>query len=222
MRLIKLLSPLYLTFLTMLPAAHAADGDRVAELKNEIKTIALANIDRTDNFKEVRAALQPLVDELLSLTPSKLEAEKLDLVVGGWRNLWTDQGFPPFVDAKQVYQAVSPDGYYYNISQSKTPLVDFTSFLRGSYKDGGNLLNIEFTANSVREGFYPIGTPLLNLAQELESGKIKSLPVPGPIGVKGVLVNAFVDQDLRIVTGNSSIDSSSTLFILERADFIAP
>ena len=216
----KLLSPLCLALLIPFTAAHAADGDRVAELKKEIKTIALANIDRTDNFPAVRSQLQPLVDELISLAPAKLEADKLALVAGGWRNLWADQGFGPGTDAKQVYQAVSADGYYYNISLTKTPVGEFTNFLRGAYTDGGNLLNIEFTANSIRKDFFPAGTPVLALAQDFEAGKITALPIPGPIGVKGTLVNAYVDQDFRIVTGNSKINAATNLFLLERADVI--
>jgi hypothetical protein len=40
--------------------------------------------------------------------------------------------------------------------------------------------------------------------------------------VKGVLINAYVDQDLRIVTGNSASGTPMNLFILERADAIVP
>lgn len=220
--MLKLISPLYLSLLAPLASLQAAEGDRVSELKQEIKTIALANIDRTDNFPEVRKQLQPLVDELIGLVPNQPEAEKLALVAGGWRNLWSDQRFGPGVDPKQVYQAVSPEGYYYNISLIKSPIGDFTGFLRGAYTDGGNFLNIEFTSNAVRKDFYAPGTPLLALAQDFEAGNIKSLPVPGPIGVTGVLINAYVDQDFRVVTGNSKVNSNSSLFILERADVIAP
>lgn len=193
---------------------------RIQELKDDIKTIALANRDDTVNSLQVRNTLQPLINELVALTPSRSEAEKLDQVVGAWRNLWSDQQFGPGVDPAQVYQVVSDDGYYYNISLAHSPQGDVTNFLRGAYDDQGSYLAIEFTANSVRPGFFAPGTDLKALAANFEAGEIEAQPVPGPIGVTGALINAYVDDDLRIVTGNSTADSQLRLFILERVESV--
>ncbi|MFW7378904.1 MAG: hypothetical protein ACOH5I_08870 [Oligoflexus sp.] len=205
-------------------AKEPSKGDvqaRITEIKQEIKQIARENIDRTDNFLEVRNQLQPLVNEIVELSPNRLEAEKLDQVVGAWRNLWSDQEFGPGTDPKQVYQSVSPDGYYYNISLANTPRGEFTNFLRGAYNDEGSYLRIEFTDNALTEGFYEPGTEIFELAEDFEAGKIEANSIPGPIGVKGVLINLYVDEDLRIVTGNSTSDSALRLFVLERVESIS-
>jgi hypothetical protein len=195
---------------------------RIEQLKLSIRTIAAANTSRTDNYLEVRNQLQPLVNELLELAPDRLEAEKLPQVLGGWRNLWSDQPFGEGVDPTQVYQAVSKDGYYYNISKTLTAKGEFTSFLRGMYSDQGSYLRIEFTANSISPGFQPIGTSVLTLAEDFEAQKIPATAIGGPIGVTGILINAYVDEELRIVTGNSVSDTDLSLFILERAPTFAP
>jgi hypothetical protein len=195
---------------------------RIEQLKQSIREIAVANTARTDNYLEVRNQLQPLVNELLALAPDRLEAEKLPLVVGGWRNLWSDMPFGEGVDPTQVYQAVSKDGYYYNVARILTDKGEFTSFLRGAYSDQGSYLRIEFTANSISPGFQPAGTPVLDLAEDFEAQKIPATAIGGPIGVTGILINAYVDQELRIVTGNSISDTDLSLFILERAPTIIP
>jgi len=207
--------------LLLASAVSAAKGSpetasRIEELKRNIQSISKANINRTDNYLEVRNELQPLVNELLALTPDRLEAEKLDDVAGAWRNLWSDQEFGPGVDASQVYQVVSKDGYYYNISRNVSPKGEFTNFLRGIYEDQGSYLKIEFTDNSVSPNFYEAGTPLVQLAKNFEAKMIPSQSIGGPIGVKGVLINSYVDDQLRIVTGNSSSSTDLSLFVLER------
>ncbi len=213
---------LFLSTASLAGVRHPDPASRMEQLKQSILSIASANTSRTDNYPEVRNQLQPLVNELLALAPDLLEAEKLPQVVGGWRNLWSDMPFGPGVDPTQVYQAVSSAGYYYNISRVVTNQGDFTGFLRGAYSDQGCFLNIEFTANSIRADFFAAGTHLLALAEAFEAQTIPATSIPGPIGVKGVLVNAYVDRDLRIVTGNSSSDADMSIFILERANAIVP
>jgi hypothetical protein len=213
---------LFLSIAGMAGAGQPDPASRLEQLKQSIRSIASTNTSRTDNYLEVRHQLQPLVNELLALAPDRLEAEKLPQVVGGWRNLWSDMPFGQGVDPNQVYQAVSSAGYYYNISRVVTVQGNFTGFLRGAYSDQGSYLAIEFTANSIRPDFFAPGTQLLPLAEAFEAQTIPATSIPGPIGVKGVLINAYVDQDLRIVTGNSENGPSMNLFILERAETIVP
>jgi hypothetical protein len=213
---------LFLSTAGLAGADRPDPASRMEQLKQSIRSIASANTSRTDNFLEVRNQLQPLVNELLALAPDRLEAEKLPQVVGAWRNLWSDMPFGEGVDPTQVYQAVSSAGYYYNISRIVTAQGEFTGFLRGAYSDQGSYLDIEFTANSISPDFFAPGTQLLPLAEAFEAQTIPGTSIPGPIGVKGVLINAYVDQDLRIVTGNSVSGTDLNLFILERADAIVP
>ncbi|SMF54700.1 hypothetical protein [Pseudobacteriovorax antillogorgiicola] len=221
----QLTGTLALGFALMGLPLQASDGgkdSRVDELKDEIVAIASANTSRVDNFSQVRMQLQPLVDELLAISTDRSEAEKINQVEGAWRNLWSDLGFGPGTNYEQVYQVVSRDGYYYNISESRFGVLKFTGFLRGAYTDEGDFLAIEFTNNDIRFGFPEPGTDLVQLATDFEEGQLKSLPVPGPIGVTGVLINAYVDDELRIVTGNNSGEMGQDLFILERVDSILP
>ena len=165
----------------------------------------------------VRNMLDPLVNILVEKSKSRTEAEKLAMIEGTWRSLWSDQVFGQGVDNDQVYQVVSGDGYYYNISKIDSENGALTAFLRGQFDVKESYLAIEFTANSIQFGFPKQGADLLKLATDVESGEIPTTPIPGPIGVTGALMNIYVDEDLRIVMGNSSADSRPRLFILQRA-----
>ncbi|NRA65882.1 MAG: hypothetical protein HRU19_15450 [Pseudobacteriovorax sp.] len=210
--------------LTLATAALSDTNDkqnRVEELKATIIEIA-GDATRNDAPALLtRNSLDPLVNELLELSPTATEPERAALVAGGWRNVWTDNGFGPGTDPFSVYQVVSKDGFYYNISSVTTAAGTFTSFLRGAYETKASYLAIEFTSNGINNTVYHPGTNLIDLAQRVEAGQVATTPVPGPIGVTGVLMNIFVDDELRIVYGNSSFNSRPRLFILTRSDVIA-
>lgn len=203
------------------PIATAAGVDRIDELKSEIISIARDNQLRQDNLAEVRAELQPLVDELVSLVPARTEAEKKDQVVGSWRSLWSDMPFGPFVDYANVYQAVYADGFYYNISRVVPPAGGaMTGYLRGAFADAGDRYRIEFTRNIAVGGWLATGTDLSLAGLAVESGDVTGRDVPGPVGVQGDLQNTYVDCELRIVTGKSDGDAADSLFVLERAESV--
>jgi hypothetical protein len=189
-------------------------------LKSRITKISQANQMQSDNRLRVRNKLDPLINRLLEITPSQSEAERSSLVVGSWRSLWSDQVFGQGVDNSQVYQVVSNDGFYYNISRVDSERGVFTNFLRGAYEVKGSYLAIEFTSNKLVPSFYPPSTNLTNLANRFEEGEIEAFPIPGPIGVTGALLNIYVDHDLRIVYGNSMSDSRPRVFILSRQEII--
>jgi hypothetical protein len=194
---------------------------RVAHLKSQIITLATANQTRRDNIVEVRAELQPLVDELLSITPERAESEKAAQVAGGWYSLWSDYRFGPFVDYAQVYQVVDLDGFYYNISRNVAPFGTTTNYLRGAFVDAGSFLRIEFTRSISVNDWLTAGQDLVELSAAVESGAIDGPDDPrGPIGVEGNLQNAYVDSELRIVVGRSDGEPSDGMFVLVRSDVI--
>lgn len=201
-------------------ATTVSAPERVEVLKSEIVAIAAANQLRQDNLAEVRADIQPLVDELVSLVPVRTEAQKKGEVLGAWHNLWSDMPFGPALDYTHIYQTVHEGGYYYNISRELPPSGERTGFLRGSFTDAGDRYNIVFTRNFSVESWLPVGTRLLSAGAAAEQGTITGDDQPGPVGVRGELQNTYVDSELRIVTGKSTTDSKTSLFVLERVETV--
>ena len=197
--------------------------DRATQLQIEIFEIAQANTFRTDNLDSVHTQLQPLVDELVKLTPARTETEKLSEVVGSWRNVWTDLKFDPSTDLTQIYQVVFADGYYYNISRERAAEGDRTSFLRGAFFDNTDFLNIQFTREFTIQGWLPQGTNLVKIGADAESGSLGGVDVADSraVGITGQLYNSYVNGDFRIVQGSSSNrPTEKGLYILTRVDTV--
>ena len=104
----------------------------------------------------VQKQLQPLVEELVRYACSKRN-KKLPKVTGVAKPLG-QQDVRPRHHYSQVYQVVSQNGFYYNISKSQLGPLEFTNFPRGAYIDR-ELSAIEFTTNDIRFGFYPRHQP---------------------------------------------------------------
>ncbi|HEU4407595.1 MAG TPA: hypothetical protein VFS43_20180 [Polyangiaceae bacterium] len=209
------------------PAAETAAlarGDasgRLEKLKRDIRRVAQENRCRRDNLPEVRAELQPLVDELLALAPPAPEADKKALVVGAWENLWSDLAYSPDVEAtidcKNIYQVVSPNGFYWNVSRQERPEGPVTSFLRGAYADAGDRLRIRFGQTIFTPGWLGESEDLIALASLAEAGFIEGVTLP-PLGIEGDLQNAYVDDELRIIIGGiDAIAPRKNLFVLKRS-----
>ena len=62
-------------------------GKDLLSLKNQIIKISKQNIDRLDNFSDIRSKLNPLVEELRKLQSLTAEESKR-LKVGTWKQLW--------------------------------------------------------------------------------------------------------------------------------------
>ena len=107
--------------------ANAADVENLsfAELKSQIVTIAAKNTNRLDNWVEVRAELEPLVEELVARSGQSVD-ERVEGKVGSWKQLWTDDtddtrpnnAFSS-LDRARTFQVVDADGFFYNISEIK-------------------------------------------------------------------------------------------------------
>jgi hypothetical protein len=200
---------------------------RVSALKLAIVSIAKAAqqgvCDQDDNNPVISRILNRLTDELVRLTPKQTEAEKLPKVAGGWRQVWSDldNSAPVCISAKDIYQVVSPSGYYWNISKTILPQGNSLGLLRGKYEVQPDFLRIEFT-NQAFSPVYPAkGTNLVALAERAENGEFIPLPSGFPVGLKGNLQNSYVDDTLRIVRGEDDRpDDKPGIFILLRADVI--
>ena len=202
-------------------SAHAGHDPQTRLLKRKILRIAERNRENPDRLR-IRNRLDPLVNTLVERTPNLTQEERARLVQGSWRSLWSDQEFGRGVDYSQVYQVVTGDNYYYNISKVHSPDGVVTNYLRGAFEAKDSYLAIEFTANAIVPGFPEDQTDLYQLATSYEAGEIRGIDIPGPLGVTGALLNIYVDRDLRIVYGNSSSDTRPRLFILRRQSTVGP
>ncbi len=206
----------------------------LAATKARLRAICNPNMTRTDNLDAVRADVDPIVEKLARHFGKRTAAQKLPLVAGAWRQIWSDFPYPmaPFVtmDLAQVYQVVSPDGHYWNLGDSRAlGFIGITGVLRGRYELDGARLNIAFTDSGFRFGRLAAGADLVDYARDLEEGDKTYLGLPGggPVGISGTLETVYVDGDLRIDRGTQdevrNDDGSvkrpaigSKLFILDR------
>lgn len=207
--------------------------ERVIEFaKTRILEISRANQTRTDNRAEVTAQLRPYVELLVRVAPERSQAETLQLLLGPWYSLWTNQEFRGNTpNLARIFQVVRA-GHYYNLSDSTGPGgATFINALRGAYAPVADTFAIRFTRNAVLPGSLvgKTGEEVAALAAGIEDGSIAVTPVPGPIGITGQLGVVYVDEDLRISDGlqtpvfddNGNVTvpgESGLLFVLERLD----
>jgi hypothetical protein len=203
------------------------DNSRIGVLKSLILTTAenaRGDCDNDDNLELTRRTLNELIDQLVSIAPQRTEAEKLIEVAGAWQQVWSDNVIAnvPGVcfEAEDIYQVVSPDGFYWNIFQARFLGLNFTGYIRGEYTVEDAYLPTAITGNFFATGALTSGADLLNLAQRAENGEISrailvpSLPINGDTGRMG---NLYVDEDLRIVTDGRSAAESETIFVMRRS-----
>ena len=180
----------------------------LAATKVQLRAICNANTTRTDNLDAVRVQVEPLVDKLARHFGRRTAAQKVPLVAGAWRQIWSDFPFTmvPFItmDRTQIYQVVSPSGHYWNIGDSKAAgFIGITGVLRGRYELDGARLRVEFTDSGFRFGRLDEDDDLVRYARDLETGERSYLGFPGrgPVGISGTLETLYVDGDLRIERG---------------------
>ncbi len=183
---------------------------------------AQGTCDQDDNSPAVAAVLNRLTDRLVDATAARTETEKLPQVTGGWKQVWSnlEGGAPVCTPADQIYQVVSPDGFYWNIATAARPGAPLSQgFLRGEFEVAPDFLRVEFTQQAVSPVVAPAGTDLVGLAGQAEAGAFIPLPTGPPVGVRGELQNTYVDDDLRIVRGRDDRPGSTdSIFVLVRAD----
>lgn len=212
---------------------------RLQAVKARIIELASANTTRGDNIAQVRAELDPLVNELETWFAAHRPSNEVELTQGAWRSLWYDDenidADRPVVkiDRDQIYQVVR-EGDYYNVSDNPVKLLGLRvgtthSFLKGNYdivdrptadnrgQKRLNVIDLEFDDNRLRFGKIPRGADLRGLVDAVDAGERFTLPIPGPKGITGQLWNAYVDKDLRISRGQQDDDPGVTdLYVLRR------
>ncbi len=221
----------------------AALANRIFELKDEIVRIASENTTRTDNIEEVRAELDPLIDELEQYFIANRPENELELLEGAWKSLWYDdpdinsaEAFLS-IDRDSVYQVVF-DNFYYNVTNNQLRIFGFRptvvhSFLKGNFtltnlpdetnvgEPRLNVVDLEFDDNVVRFGKIPRNEDLVQLVKKVESGALRTLLVPGPKGITGELWNVYLDDEIRISAGVQDDNGVRDIYILRRVQTAA-
>jgi PAP_fibrillin len=209
----------------------------IERLKAKIIGIAKANQTRTDNLAAVEAELRPLISLLVRIAPPRTDAESAALLVGPWYSLWTDQSFGPQPpNLSRIFQVISSSGHYYNLSETVIPgMPPVIGALRGAYAQIPGAFAIRFTKNGFTPGVLAgkSSAEVAALAASIEAGTTPLIQVPGPIGIGGRLGTVYVDETLRISSGDQTpvFDDNGVvsvpgqfglLFVLERLQGVTP
>jgi hypothetical protein len=204
----------------------------IAFAKTRIREISRANQTRTDNLAQVNEQLRPYIDLLVRVAPTRSQSETLQLLLGPWYSLWTNQEFRGNTpNLARIFQVVR-QGHYYNLSDSPGPGgATVINALRGAYAPIPDSLAIRFTSNAVLPGSLvgKTSAEVATLAAAIESGATTVIPIPGPIGITGQLGVLYIDETLRIANGFQPpvFDDNGTItvpgqfgliFVLERLE----
>jgi hypothetical protein len=191
-------------------------------LKQKLLAIAEANTSNTVDLAATRKSLNPLIAQLAGIYGSPPAATE-KRVFGVWKQIWSDDFRPsppgaPAADLTRIYQVVTPNGYFFNFGESKTPGGAFGTALRGKYASNGRGLDIEFTRLAALSGALPADSGIGMLATKIENGaeQVKDFPPRPPIGVQGKLQNLYLDSELRIVQGGTIQQQYNQIYILKR------
>jgi hypothetical protein len=210
----------------------------LAATKGALRAICNANRTRMDNLVAVRAQVDPLIDKLARHFGPVPATQKLPLVQGAWRQLWSDYPYPmtPLIkmDPTQIYQVVDADGHYWNIGDQRAiGFLGMTGLLRGAFVANGTRIDLKFTNLGFRLGRLGRNENLVNLADSIETGERFYFPLTGqapqgPVGIEGTLETVYVDADLRVEIGTQEdfVDGAGKVlvpgygpkvFVLDRA-----
>lgn len=220
----------------------------LVSVRHQIVSLCQSNTLRVDNIAQVQAQLEPLIGQLAAWYNTNRPANEVKMTQRPWKSIWyqnavIDQnsygavGRVAFgIDRDAVYQVVR-DGFYYNVTGSHiiSPrgTAALQSFLKGAYTLGHvatpanagqpklNVVDLTFVANSAKWGALKEGVDLNQLVAGVENKSIRTLRVPGPIGISGELWNVYLDDDLRISRGTQP-DAPDSLYVLLQTDRVGP
>jgi len=202
-----------------------ASSENIQQLKKEILSMAYSFEGQADLDGTKQDALEEKIEELVNFIPNLTMTERALRAIGSWRQVWGPYAFddsqtvPDRMDVKNIYQVISPDGYYYNFGQYIYRRGVVRSFVRGIYEIQEDRIEVEFNGNGIILG--QPKTPMYLLVDALENRDIRAIRFPDfvpPIGIRGALVEVYADQDIRINYGVVGSDiSRPALFIMEPA-----
>lgn len=166
--------------------------------------------------------------------------EKLEKILGPWRQVWSTfenpNPAPLPEDPQNVYQVILESGRALNIGQRSLPNgkpvismigIDIKTRVEqktesGSDKDARSIVDVEFkNVFALEGGIEEYKKNLTDFALKVLDGKLGN-KVPsgnfprGPIGAKGYLESIYVDDDIRIDIGSNPFTGGLDYYVLER------
>jgi hypothetical protein len=213
----------------------AYDYEEVKVLKELIVSTAAKYQGQGDPDFKIQNELEPLVNKLLTLEPQPTVINRLPLIFGVWKQVWgpyeyrkNDRSVDPTLNAKEIYQVVSPEGFYYNVSpnmEAKGGTEKNINYLKGQYtlsKKDPNGLDVKFL-KFIGMKTRPTDKAIYQYVDEAERNQLPTqiTVVPKPI-VRlffggGTLREIYTDKDLRILYGSNNKEfKNQYLYIMTR------
>lgn len=209
-----------------------------AEIKAEILKLAKSYEGQGDPDFSRQKSLEVLVQKLLKASPQPPVAQRLPLLYGVWKQVWgpydyrnNKRGVDPTLEVKEIYQAVFPGGYYYNVSpiyKNGDRTKSRIGLLRGEYRQDSrnlNALNVKFTRYPGVKNRPADGSPIWDLAVLAEEGRLEGkITIVPTFVVKlffsgGALNEIYTDEDTRILYGaNNTEFKNPYLYVMTRVD----
>lgn len=207
----------------------------IKALKELIVTTALKYQGQGDPDFQIQNELEPLVKKLLILEPQSKVINRLPLIFGVWKQVWgpyeyrkNDRSVDPSLNAKEIYQVVSPEGFYYNVSpnmNAKGNTEKNINYLKGQYslsKNDPNGLDVKFV-KFIGMKKRPTDRAIYQFVEEAERNQLPNqITVVPKIIVKlffggGTLREVYTDETLRILYGSNNKEfKNQYLYIMTR------
>lgn len=215
----------------------SAQEDQVADLKNQIFSLAKSYEGQGDPDGSKQKALEPLVEKLIQISPMPPVKDRIGTIAGVWKQVWGPYdyrddagGVDPTLGVLEIYQVVSAEGYYYNVAPyypNEDKSREQIGLLRGEFNldsTDPNSLRVKFTDYPGVDP-RPEGIEIWELAALAEAGQLKNeiTVVPSWI-VKlffggGKLEEVYTDEDMRILYGTKAKEGSkASLYIMIRVN----
>ena len=224
-----------LTTVFLLSGSSFADNEiKKFYLKSKILILAETFKGQPDKDFKKQKKLDKLVNDLVEAFPQPPISERLDLLAGSWQQVFgvynyrkNDGSVDPNLGVNEIYQVVSPEGHYYNVSplyRNGNKERERITLLRGEYKltDEKNTLAVKFTKfPGLRER--PADLELWELPPLAENDQLDTITIVPTFVVKlffsgGFLEEVYTDETLRIAYGRSQGEdpSDKRIYILKR------
>ncbi len=226
----------------ILTIAIAFSMQTFATVDQEIKLIKETIIKTSEKYQgqgdpdfKIQKELEPLVNRLLTLEPQANVIDRLPLLFGVWKQVWgpyeyrkNDRSVDPTLNPKEIYQVISSEGFYYNVSPNMNPKSKTEkniNYLKGRYvlsQKDPNGLDVKFV-KFIGMKNRPTEKPIYQYADEAERNQLPTqITVVPKIIVKlffggGTLREVYTDEDLRILYGSNNKEfKNQYLYIMTR------
>ncbi len=215
--------------------ASANYYEEINALKQTIVKTAEKYQGQGDPDFKIQRELEPLVQKLLILKPQPNVSERLSLLFGVWKQVWgpyeyrkSDRSVDPTISAKEIYQVISPEGFYYNVSpnlNASSKIEKNINYLKGKYnlsKNDSVGLDVKFV-KFIGMRKRPNEKPIYEYVDEAEHDQLPNqITVVPSLIVKlffggGTLREVYTDEDLRILYGSNGKEfKNQYLYIMTR------